>query len=247
MHLIYNRLQPLIPDSRVIPSPPLLHLGQLRAVLCVCESEETMAVTPAGGRSVRPSSPNATAASLQSSVPTKAPRPPLQAASTCPSLLWGPTWNLRNVHLRRVWESATSPSLGMGAPSSLAGTPQTTPQLLLQGTARLPSPLQPLQGGGPSPSPGPAQLFRLFSSRALPTSPLPCGDSEEEDWVLPLDLLSFSASSPPGVSLPTYRLQELAHLNLVLLFQEFLNLAFILYWNLVDLQCCVSFCCIAKW
>ena len=43
------------------------------------------------------------------------------------------------------------------------------PPLLLQGPAHLPSPLRRLRGGGLSPSPGPAQLFRLFSSRCVST------------------------------------------------------------------------------
>lgn len=44
IHLTYRGLQPLIPDSGAIPSPPLLHLGRHRAVLCVRESEGAAAV-----------------------------------------------------------------------------------------------------------------------------------------------------------------------------------------------------------
>lgn len=162
IHLACNSLQLLIRDSGAIPSPPLLRLGRCRAVPCVRESEE------------------ATAVALQVaglSVPAPPPHcllPPAEAPSSSPS-------GCLNVPLPAVMthlgsQKCTSgkgtqppaPPSGDGWAQLPAGTPQATPQLPHQGPARLPSPLHLLRGG-PSPSPGPAQLFRLFSSRCIST------------------------------------------------------------------------------
>ena len=165
MHLIYNRLQPLIPDSRVIPSPPLLHLGQLRAVLCVCESEETMLLPlqVAGLSVLRLQTPPPPPCSLL------CPRRPLVLPFKLPQHAPPCCEDPLGISEMYTWEES-----GNQPPAPHSGWVHPAPW---QGLPRPPL---------------------SFSSRALPASPLPCSCSKEEDRVLPLDLLSFSASSPPG-------------------------------------------------